>query len=292
MVFFCFNIFDRMYKSMKINRIINNNVVSAFDNNNTELVIMGKGVGFGKKSGDLIDDTKIEKIFSLSNHDTTERFKTLLSEIPLNHIKVSSEIISYAQCSLGKPLNENIYVALTDHLNFAVARYRQGLKFQNEMSWEIKRFYPHEYSIGKEALNIIKKHLDIELPDDEATFIAMHIVNARMDDNMENTIRMTKLIQAIVNIVVYYFQIELDEKSLNYERFIIHLKFFIQRIISNQCFKNDDVTLFKMLKNQCPKSYNCAKKIEEYIKLKLNYNLTEEEIIYLTVHIHRITNSN
>lgn len=277
---------------VKINKVINNNVVSAFDDRNNELVIMGKGIGFQKKQGDIIDENKIEKIFSLSNRDITEKFKTLINEIPLIHLQVSSEIISYAQCSLGMTLNENIYVALTDHLNFAVARYEQGLNFKNAMSWEIKKFYPHEYSIGKEALNIIKSRLNIELPEDEATFIALHIVNAKMDDNMEHTIKLTKLIQAIVNIVVYYFKITLDEDSLDYERFITHLKFFIQRIINNQCFKNDDSALFEMLKQQCPNSYGCAKKIEEYIKLKLNYDLTEEEIVYLTVHIHRIAHAN
>ena len=47
---------------MIIQKVINNNVVSTFDSNGKEVILMGKGIGFRKKTGDELDKTKIELI--------------------------------------------------------------------------------------------------------------------------------------------------------------------------------------------------------------------------------------
>ena len=164
---------------MKIDKIINNNLIRTFDNNGKEVLVMGCGLGFQKKIGDIVDQSKIEKIYAIKNKSDSNKLMTLLSEIPLEYIQVSNEIISYAKYSLGKRLNDNIYISLTDHISFAIERYKQGLNFKNALLWEIKRFYNHEFLIGKEALTIIKKRLDIMLSEDEAASIALHIVNAQ-----------------------------------------------------------------------------------------------------------------
>ena len=99
---------------------------------------------------------------------------------------------------------------------------------KNALLWEIKRFYNHEYLIGREALSMIEKRLGVVLPEDEAGFIALHLVNASMElDSMAQTAEMTKIIQHIIGIVKYHFHMELNGYSLHYERFITHLKFFV-----------------------------------------------------------------
>lgn len=163
---------------------------------------MGCGLGFQKKIGDTIDRSKIEKIYAIENKNDSNKLMNLLSEIPLEYIQVSNEIISYAKYSLGKRLNDNIYISLTDHISFAIERYKQGLNFKNALLWEIKRFYNHEFLIGKEVLTIIKKRLDIMLSEDEAASIALHIVNAQLNSrDMNDTLDITKMIQNILNIV-------------------------------------------------------------------------------------------
>lgn len=140
---------------MKIDKIINNNLVQSFDNNNKEVLIMGCGLGFGKKVGEVIDQSKIEKIYSIENKNYSNKLIDLLSDIPLEVIQTTNEIVSYARYSLGKKLNDNIYILLTDHINFAIERIHKGLQFKNALLWEIRRFYNHEFLIGKEALQII-----------------------------------------------------------------------------------------------------------------------------------------
>lgn len=274
---------------MKIDKIINNNLIRTFDNNGKKILLMGCGLGFQKKIGDTIDRSKIEKIYAIENKNDSNKLMNLLSEIPLEYIQVSNEIISYAKYSLGKRLNDNIYISLTDHISFAIERYKQGLNFKNALLWEIKRFYNHEFLIGKEALTIIKKRLDIMLSEDEAASIALHIVNAQLNSrDMNDTLDITKMIQNILNIVKFHFNIELDEYSLHYERFITHLKFFAQRILSGKVVKSDDANFCEMIKEQYKDSYLCAEKVKKYILKEFNHEISDEEMMYLTVHIKRI----
>lgn len=156
---------------MKVDKVINNNLVRSIDENHQEVLVMGSGLGFKKRPGDLIDSQKIEKVYILSKEKATgQKLEQLLSKVPVEHIRVANEIINYAKVSLGKELNQNIYLTLTDHVSFAIERVSQGIVVRNALLWEIKRFYNHEYLIGKEALNIIRKRLNVDLPEDEALY--------------------------------------------------------------------------------------------------------------------------
>ncbi len=275
---------------MKVEKVINNNLVKSYDDNNQEVLVMGCGLGFKKKPGDVIDEKLIEKIYTNTDKIASGKLLTLLEKVPFKHIQISNEIISFAKASLGKRLNDNIYITLTDHISFALERFEKGVVFKNALLWEIKRFYNHEYLIGREALGIINRHLKVQLPEDEAGFIALHLVNASMDSpGLAQTTDMTKMIQSILNIVKYHFHIELDEYSLHYERFITHLKFFAQRIFNGTEFQEEDKSFIFSLKEQFKEEYICALKIRDYILKEYHRELTEEEMIYLTIHIKRIT---
>ena len=158
---------------MKADKIINNNIVSSTDCEGNELIIMGCGIGFGKRAGQKLDENKIEKIFRLDNKDSLERFKELLKKLPLEYIQVTDEIISYAKEVLEERLNENVYLTLTDHISFAIERQKQGLSLANTLLLEIKKFYTDEYRLGQAALDIIEEQLGVRLPEDEAGFIAI-----------------------------------------------------------------------------------------------------------------------
>jgi beta-glucoside operon transcriptional antiterminator len=277
---------------MKIEKIINNNIVSSYDDKNREIIVMGRGLGFGCKQGQLIDETKVEKIFRMDSEVESERLQSVLADIPIEHIQITDEIITYAKSIISKKLNKNIYITLTDHINFAIERYKQGFNFNNALLWEIKKFYVSEYEVGEKALEIIQDRLKITLPIDEAASIAMHIVNAEFGTQMPSTIDITKLIQNVLKIIKYNYQMELDEDSINYERFITHLKFFAQRIITNRANSGSDEEFHNMIKNQYKADYRCAEKIRKYIETEFKMQVPEEELVYLTVHLKRITSTN
>ncbi len=276
---------------MIIKQVINNNVVFVSDDRGQELVLMGKGIGFGKKSGERAEEDKIEKMFTRFDGKQISNFKRLAEEIPYEYMHMTKEIVEYAQLSLGKELDENIYIALMDHLSFAVSRLRQGLLLKATMLWEIKHYYNHEYRIGVEAIEIVKRYTGLNMPIDEAGFIAMHILNAELNLDMGLSNTMLRIIQDVLNIIKYHFQIVIDEDSLDYERFITHLKFFVQRTMHDQKSKMWDRELMKMIQSQYSDAYACAKKVAEYILKTTPFDVPEEEMMYLTVHIQRLNHA-
>jgi beta-glucoside operon transcriptional antiterminator len=283
--------FVRRSLTMQIVKVINNNIVTSEQDGN-EVVIMGKGVGFKKELGQSIDESQIEKIYVLDNPNATNRLKLLLQGIPFEEIQTVNEIISYAKLSLGTSLSDSIYLSLTDHLHFSLERYEKGLEFNNALSWEVKHFYHHEYLIGKEALEIVERRLKVKLPLAEAITIALHIVNAKMDNTMDHTVGMTKMIKQIISIIQYTFNREFSEESLSYERLLTHLKFFTQRIMLGRTLHDDNVELFSMIRHSYPKEYACTLKINEHVFEETGHKLTVAELAYLTIHINRILKEN
>lgn len=273
---------------MKIKRVINNNTVMVVDDKEREIILRGIGIGFRRKSGDDVDMAQIEKWYARFDETQVRHFQRLAEEIPYEYMHMTSEIISYAQISLNKELDENLYIALLDHLNFAISRIQKGIELKNSMLWEIKHYYNHEYKIGLEALALIKQYAKVDMPEDEAGFIAMHILNAEMDLDMGHSTVMTRLIQDVINIVRYHFHIAFEEDSLDSERFITHLKFFIQRSMHNKKTNAWDDELQNMIRAQYSEAYKCAQKIASYIISSTLYAVPEEEVIYLTVHIQRL----
>lgn len=274
---------------MKITKVINNNLVRLINEKNQEIIVMGKGIGFQKKVGEEIDQNHISQIYISDDRNYSNKLTQILEKVPLNIIQLTNEIVQYAKVSLARKLNENIYLTLTDHISFAIQRQKENVPLKNALLWEIKRFYNHEFLIGKEALSMIKNKLGIELGDDEAGFIALHFVNATMDSiGIEQTALLAKTVQDILNIVKYHFSINLNEESVYYERFITHLKFFVARILSDTEMINDDLGFMLELKQKYKEEYLCSLKINSFIEHQFNKKLTENEMIYLTIHIRRV----
>lgn len=254
---------------------------------------MGRGIAFKKKVKDIIVEKNIEKIFTLSNPNMNNKFIELISSIPLEYAVISEEIIRYAKEKTGKKFNESIYISLTDHIYNAIERHKQGVIVSNGLSWETKRLYSEEYEVGLEALEIIKKEFDIDLAEDEAAFIALHFVNANLNEEMPILIEITKLTQEILNIVKYNFNIEFDLESLSYYRFITHLKFFAQRLFNNKINEKDEENdLFYIIKEKYNESYKCVIKIQKFILERYKYDLSKEEMLYLIIHIQKLISKN
>jgi beta-glucoside operon transcriptional antiterminator len=273
---------------MKIVKIINNNIVSSVDERGKEVVVMGKGIGFQKKAGGIIEESSVEKIFSMPS-ESAGQFAELVADIPYEHTRLAEEIIEHAKETLGVRLNKNIYITLTDHLSYAIERCGQGIEVQNALLWEIQKFYPKEYEVGIDALTMVQQKVGVQLPVDEAGFIALHLLNAEMDADLTQSAPLPGMIKDILNIIRYTMGKELDEKSLSYERLVTHLKFFLQRLIKHETYLDGDEGMRRAIREYCPEEYGCAIKIREYIKTTTGYETSEEEIMYLTMHINRVS---
>lgn len=276
---------------MLIHKILNNNVVLILDQNSEEQIVMGRGIAFKKRVGDNIDESIIDKIFMLKDQKVKNNFTELIKDIPMDYIEVAYEIMQYAKDNVGENIDENLIISLSDHIHTAVERYIEGIEIKNVLLWDIKKFYKAEFEIGLKALDIIEQKLNVKLPEDEAGFIAMHVVNRIMNENIGNMYDITKIIQEILNIVKYYLGIKFDEDSVYFYGFVTHIKYFAQRLISGKTYESDNEdSLFEIIKGRYQEPYKCVEKISEFIQKKYKYNLSDEEKLYLTIHIARIHN--
>ena len=274
---------------MRIKKSFNNNVVLVEDYEGNEKVVMGRGLSFRKSVGDIIDEKLVEKEFVFKGGDISDKFKLLLEDIPSEIVILSYDIVEYIKSNLNIKLNDYIYVTLTDHINNAINLYKEGIEINNQLKWEIKKIYSKEFKAGLKAIEYIKDELDIELSEDEACNIAMHIINAEVNgcrDSLSNLADISKKVNDILNIVKYSYGIEIDEGSLSYERFITHLKFFFNRIENkNREDSENEEFLLSQVKDKYSRAYKCMIKIQKYLEKDLN----SEEQLYLTLHIQRIT---
>lgn len=277
---------------MEIKKVFNNNVVLTQNEAGQEMVVMGRGLAFQKKAGETIESSKIEKTFVLDNHGVSDKIGELLREVPEEYLTIADRIISMAKKSLGSGMDDYVYVALMDHISFAVTRHKQGMVLRNALIWEIKKYYKEEFKIGLKALDIIEEEAGIRMEEDEAASIALHLVNSRVSgEGLDSAVQIVKVVNDTLNIVKYHYKMEIDETSINYERFLTHLRFFAIRLVRRE--KTDSVPgddfMFTQVQSRYPDAFACSEKVASYVEKTFNWPISTDEKVYLTVHIHRVT---
>ncbi|MFA3760766.1 PRD domain-containing protein [Yersinia sp. 2544 StPb PI] len=277
---------------MDVIKVLNNSLVLSVDANNNEVIVMGKGIGFNSKIGDAIDAGKIEKVYVIQNTQTSREYVRLIENTPEEYISLVQNIMSDANASLKGKLSEQLFFTLTDHITFAIERFHKGISIQNRLLYEVKRFYPHEFSIAQQAVKYLNEKLNIQLPEEEAGNIAFHLVNGQTDiQSMESTLLSVKMLKDIFNIIKYHFNVVIDQDSLNYQRFLTHMQFFIQRMIERNQIETKDDFIFEQMIREYPGEYRCSMLIGEYIKNLLSITLSNDEMLYLIIHLVRIAGS-
>lgn len=274
---------------MIVEKVLNNNVVVSIDPiSKKEVILMGSGIAFNKKCGQLIDEKKIEKIFIVDDENLGNKIKKLINQIPEGIFELTDEIVTQAIVELNVELDKQIYVSLADHIAFAIKRFKNGITIKNELLSEIRRVHKKEFIFSLWAVDYINKKLNVNLPEDEAGFISLHFVNASYNETTTKSVESTKVIKDILNIIKYYFSIELDEEDLNYDRLLTHLKYFAKRIINNNQYVSNDSSFLTVISTTYPEAYGCAMKIGEYILKNNDYKVNDDELVYLTMHIQRV----
>lgn len=271
----------------RIEKVMNNNIVLAVDlQSNLEMVLLGKGIGFGKKEKTVVDlePNKIEKAFHTFDKKIKEEYFSLLSQIDEKVIGAIEEIISIAEQSLGK-LNEHLHIVLTDHIEFALERIRMGIEIDNPFIHEIKALYPQEFEIGKMGAEIIKKRIGIEISEAEMGFIALYLNSARQNKTIKETVKDTRLLKESIEIIEKELNFQIDHEDLAYVRLINHLRVKLNYVQEGKFPKNP---LLETIKKQMPKAFDIARKVAKHIETCQGFKVSEDEIGYMAIHIERV----
>lgn len=279
---------------MKIEKVFNNNVVQILGINNEEIIVMGKGLGFQKKPGDEVNQDLIEKRFILQNTDTdmVGELSRVYVDLDSEEIDLVLEIIHQGQEKLGQTFDISLYIALADHLHYTIQRTREGLTLQNPLAWEVRKFYPEEFQLGKDTIELVKEKMTLQLADEEAASIALHFINAQKDGGLlEKNRLISKIVSDILEIVRLHFGEVRDEESISYNRFITHVQYFAQRVANGLVQGKNDAFLYEQVKENYPHAFACTEKIKSYVESAYNFAMSRDEQVYLTIHIQRLETS-
>ena len=275
---------------MYIKRVYNNNVVMV-DDAGIERIAVGKGIAFGRKRGDVVDSASIEKVFTLDDPTQLSRLERLIKGIPSEYLLIAEDIVSMLRRESASVIDDNVLIALTDHISMALEREQAGIICDNPLLFEIKRFYGREFELALKAREIIRGHLGIEISEAEVGFIALHIVNATMKQRADHLMLSIKMINGILNTVAETFGLTYDEGSVQYERFLRHLQFFSQRVLDKSIAQSEDTFLFHLGKDQYPDALECTERIGAHIEQEYGCVVSDAEKGYLVYHIANLVHA-
>lgn len=274
---------------MKLIKGLNNNTALVVENTE-EYIVMGKGIAFNKKIGETINTSLIEKKYTLQK-EKSKNFDKLIQRIHVDILELASKIIDLGEKELGYKCSDLLLFSLADHLNLVVERAKENLYFATPLEWDIKLIYPNEFRFSKKVVKYINETKNLNIPEQEASFIALHFINSNTNNNnMNETILTTKIIQNILNIVKIYFGRDIDENDYDVSRFIVHIRYFVHRQINGDII-NTDTNILDIVSKKYKEDYKCALKISEFLENQYNWNIHKSEKIYLTLHLNRM-NSN
>ena len=269
-----------------------NNSVALVEENGQELIVVGKGIGFGLKPGMEVDVSKIERRYRSDEESMSEISQ--IKEIKAQVLNATTKIIEMAEPDLNIKFTDNQYLTLADHINFAIQRLQEDINigWSGVSRWEIKSLFPKEYKVAEKAVKILDSEFQITLPEEEIVLLTYHFVNAGNDDSkVQDTIKISKLISGIVDIVQYRYRIVFDTESFNYSRFITHLRALMVRKVLHQESGEDelDPTILELMKLKYAEAFETVESISTYLEGKAGWKLNQNDKLYLVLHIWRVT---
>lgn len=271
-----------------IKKVINNNVLIANESKLGEIVIIGKDIGINRVENEKITDLDTDEVFILQDEEEQKQYRVLMGVVSEKLVGLMNDVVNYIQDRVDKPLNEHIHPSLTDHFSFAIKRIRSGLTISNPFLIETEVLYPKEYEIARGVIELINERLDIEFPEGEVGFVALHIYSAISNRDIAELNEHSRLINEIVNIIEENFKIEFEKDSIYFQRLIRHLFFLFERTKKGDILHEPE-SLKDLLKKEYVESYSMAEEVIRLVEEKLDVKITDGEIVYLTMHLNRLT---
>lgn len=274
-------------RGVRLVKTLNNNVAVARDDDGREYVVIGLGIGYIAK-GAPIPEGKIERVFS--SIEQQSQLQQLVESIPERYFDLASEIVEYAQGALGVELQSSIYLTLTDHLCYIDERLQKGLLPKNSLTWEIRQYYAKEYKVSERIVELLEEEFGGKLNEDETASIALHLVNAEFEGpSLHESMDAIHLMDQIMQIIRYQTHLAVREDDLDYQRLVVHVKFFVQRVCAGR-HAAEQTPLHRMVRESYPEAFSIAERVRRFVEDKVGRSISDDEITYLIIHIARLLN--
>ena len=222
----------------RIKKVLNHNTVIFVSDKNKEYMIMGKGVGFGRKVSERMEPGEGDTVYSLQ--DTTERgsAKELAASIPPVYLEIADEVLSEAEKIFGK-IDRNILFPMADHIEYAVKRIKNNEEIRNPLTEDIRVLFHMEFKAAQCIEKILKDRMGIQIGEDEIGYIALHIHSAIEDEKVSQAMQTARTIRECVSLVEKETGKNIDIMSLSYNRLMNHIRYMVARAISGEKYDQE-----------------------------------------------------
>ncbi|WP_059103079.1 PRD domain-containing protein [Shouchella shacheensis] len=277
---------------MYLIKSFNNNIALVKDASGTEWIVLGTGVGFGKEKGEAVDELAIKRKFiAETSAKTRQPFLEMVDQIPVSIFETTANMMKTAEAVIGVKLSHHLFLSLADHLNFAIQRVKDNVDDLHMDRWELQKLYSKEHQAAVKAIRVVYDELDVLLPRSEESFLTYHFVNAQGPRHqLSETMKMTEVINRIIEIIEYHYEMQLNEESANYSRLLTHLRYFVLRQLHEENLDQNelDQDMIHMIKDKYSYAYECVEKISRFLAKRYEWDLSVNEKLYLTLHIWRL----
>ena len=270
---------------MKAIRVFNNNAVSTVMPDGREAIILGKGIGFHKRPGEEVDARLVEKVYYVQNEMQT-KFLKILQDVEPNVMRAAERVLAMAE-NEGFRMSNQATISLIDHISFSIERFKKNITLPNLLLNETQLLYQKEYKLGRKALDIIEECCGVRLPEDEAGYIALHLVTISVDRNA--AYEYLQFIKGSLDIVRETYSIALEQDSLATIRLTTHLKFLAQRIRQDSIWpEEDDEPMYRALPARDPRHSVCLERMEAFIRQITGHSINNQERFYILIHLTQL----
>lgn len=273
---------------MMVVKKINNSVAICRDGSQRELIAFGRGIGFPPTPYELTDLSRIDRTF----YNVNSKYIPLLADIPPEIVQFTADQMLVLQDELPYETSSNLVLTLADHIAFAIERAGRGIYVQMPSIYEMELNYPAEVQAGRKIVAALRQKLKIKLPKGEVQGIAMHLINAQ-DKALDGTVpgleeQYDEILDRITFIIEEELGVHVRRNTFNYARFATHVQYLLKRVLEQKHIDSENLQMYQSMQEEYPDISACVDKIARCLADVWSAELTEEERLYLILHVNRV----
>lgn len=271
-----------MYRIIKV---LNNNGILVYHNETgREMILLGNGVGFGRRPTEQIDQIRGAKVYSLVTRQKQQSVLKAVNGIRPEYIEAAGRIIDEAE-KVFQQMNRDILLPMADHIALAAKRARENRQIPNPFTPDIRVLFAKEFAVAVKGREIIRELTGYDITDDEVGFITLHIHAGLCDEQVSVALDTTRIINEGIAIIEEAFGQKFDTDSLAYTRLMSHLYYMVARTRNGES-TNADFNDF--IFSNYPRTGQVAQAVCQHLGKELKKPVAKEETGFLAIHIQRV----
>lgn len=269
----------------RVKKALNHNAIIAIGDDNKEYLLMGKGIGFGKKVAERMDTDDETSVYSLQ--DITDRGNAgeIAKTVSPVCLEIANQVITEAEKTFGK-IDRSVIFPMADHIEFAVKRIKNNEQISNPLTDDIKVLFHMEYKVAQCVEPLLKEKLGVQIDEHEIGYVALHVHSAIDEQKVSQAMFIAQAVRECISMVETETGKKINVMSFSYNRLMNHVKYMIARILNGEKIK---LNMNDYMEVKFPNEFQMATSICNQIGKSLKRDINDAEIGYLAMHIERVT---